>query len=451
VIPVLTPEEMAAVDRAAPEPVDVLVERAGAAVARAALELLGGTYGRRVVVVAGKGNNGNDGRVAAARLARRGVRVRVVDASDAEGTALPEADLVIDAAYGTGFRGGYHAPRPPKAAAVLAVDIPSGVDGLTGEAGEDAVEADVTVTFAALKPGLLLGEGRARAGVVDVVDIGLDVRRAARAHLVEPSDVAAWLPARSVDAHKWQHAVRIIAGSGGMVGASHLCSTAALRAGAGVVRLGAPGVIDPSPPLEVVGTPLPSTGWVELVLEDLDRFQALVIGPGLGRDKAIGAAANRLVVEAPIPVLVDADALFALGDGSLLEGRRGRVTVLTPHDGEFTRLSGDKPGPDRLAAVRALASRTGATVLLKGSTTIVADPDGVALFTATADARLATAGTGDVLSGVIGAFLAQGLTASKAAAAGATVHGLAGHLGWRRGLVAGDLLDHLPAVLSELA
>jgi NAD(P)H-hydrate epimerase len=217
------------------------------------------------------------------------------------------------------------------------------------------------------------------------------------------------------------------------------------------VRLGAPGVTSPHPPAEVVGTPLPATGWVELVLEDLDRFKALVIGPGLGRDKAIGAAANRLVVEAPIPVLVDADGLYALGDGSSLAARRDRLTVLTPHEGEFARLGGADPRDDRLGAVRAMAARTGATVLLKGSTTVVADPDGEVLMSATGDARLATAGTGDVLSGVAGAFLAQGMSGLQAAAGAATVHGLAGHLGWRRGLVAGDLLDHLPAVLSELA
>ena len=450
-IPVLTPEEMAAVDRAAPESVEVLIERAGAAVARAALDLLGGAYGRRVVVVAGKGNNGNDGRAAAVRLRRRGVRVRIMEAAEAEGTRLPPADLVIDAAYGTGFRGEYHAPVAPTGAAVLAVDIPSGVDGLTGAANGDAVVADVTVTFAALKPGLLFGEGRARAGVVDVADIGLDADTAAHNHVVEPDDVGRWFPARPADVHKWDTALRIVAGSGGMVGAAHLCARAAMRAGAGMIHLGAPGVTKPNPPLEVVGTPLPATGWDDVVLDDLARFGALAIGPGLGRDEAVGAAAVRLIAGAPVPVVVDADGLFALGDGASLEGRRGRITVLTPHEGEFARLAGDKPGPDRLGAVRALALRTGATVLLKGAVTVVADPGGDALICATGDDRLATAGTGDVLTGIVGAFLALGLDGFRAAAAAATVHGLAGHLGWRRGLVAGDLLDHVPAVLSELA
>src|SRR5438309_12107876 len=178
---------MRAVDEAASEPVDVLVHRAGGAVAWTAQQMLGGTYGRRVVVVAGKGNNGADGRDAAVRLTRAGARVTVIGAAEA-GDRLPPSDLVIDAAYGTGFRGAYHAPDPGDAP-VLAVDIPSGVDGLTGEATDGAVVADHTVTFAALKPGLLLGEGPDRSGVVEVADIGLDVSGAAAA-LVEGSDGA---------------------------------------------------------------------------------------------------------------------------------------------------------------------------------------------------------------------------------------------------------------------
>ena len=174
-IPIVTPEEMAAIDAAAPEPVDVLIERAGSAVARMARQMLGGTYGRRVNVIAGKGNNGNDGRAAARILDAAGVRVRMFDAANCP-PGLPDADLVIDAAYGTGFRGEWRAPRVG-AAPVLAVDIPSGVNGLTGEASRGALPADRTVTFAALKPGLVLAAGRNLAGDVEVVDIGLDTAR----------------------------------------------------------------------------------------------------------------------------------------------------------------------------------------------------------------------------------------------------------------------------------
>lgn len=440
--PVVTPAEMRAIDAAAPDPVEALVARAGAAVARLALDLLGGTYGRRVVVVAGKGNNGADGRAAAVRLRRRGVRVEVLDAAVAP-DRLPPSDLVIDAAYGTGFRGEYKAPDPA-GAPVLAVDIPSGVNGLSGEAGAGAVRAARTVTFAALKPGLLLGEGRERAGEVTAADIGLDVSSATAA-LVEPSDVPAWLPARPVHAHKWQAALYVVAGSPGMTGAAHLCARAAMRAGAGTVRLAIPGAPPDAPFLEVVARAVPAAGWAAAVLEDAKRTKAVVLGPGLGRAEEVQAAVRELVARAPQPLVIDADGLYALDGGPL--GRTGG-TVLTPHDGEFARLTGAKPGADRLAATRDLAARTGAAALLKGATTIVAAPGGRALFSATGDARLATAGTGDVLAGVIGAFLAMGLDPLRAAGLGAYVHGAAGRRGWRRGLVAGDLLDLLPAVLN---
>jgi hydroxyethylthiazole kinase-like uncharacterized protein yjeF len=441
---------MKAVDEAAPDPTDVLVHRAGGAVARAALDMLGGTYGRHVVVVAGKGNNGADGRDAADRLRRRRVRVEVIEAAEAP-ARLPAADLVIDAAYGTGFGGEYEAPDSGDAP-VLAVDIPSGVDGLTGEAAEGAVRADRTVTFAALKPGLLLGAGAERAGVVEVVDIGLDVS-GTRTWLVERSDVAGWIPERERETHKWKSAVWVVAGSPGMTGAAELCSRAVLRAGAGYVRLGVPGLETPPTPLEVVGRPLPRTGWDERVLDELDRFKALVVGPGLGRDDEQAAAIRRLLAAADVPAVVDADGLYAFSDAAQaaeILGRRSRPTVLTPHEGEFAHLTGRKVPPDRLGAARDLAATTGATLLLKGSTTVVADPDGRVLLSAAGDPRLATAGTGDVLSGVLGAFLAQGLPGAEGAAGGAWVHGRAANLGWTRGLVAGDLLDLVPAVLSDL-
>lgn len=439
-------------DRAAPEAEAVLVDRAGGAVARTALSMLGGAYGRRVVVVAGKGNNGADGRVAAERLRRRGVRVEVVDAGD-QPERLPRSDLVIDAAYGTGFRGDYTAPDPA-GAPVLAVDIPSGIDGLTGDAGDGAVRADATITFAALKTGLLLGAGFDHAGRVSVADIGLDVSRSTIG-VVEASDVAAWLPDRERNSHKWKSAVWMIAGSPGMTGAANLAARAAMRAGAGTVRLGSPGQPpDPRFP-EVVGRWLPEEGWdTDVMAGGLERVKAVVMGPGLGRADATAAAVRRLVAGTDVPMVLDADALFALGsldDPVRFLRHRAGPTVLTPHDGEFARLTGCPPGPRRISAVRHLAFTTGATVLLKGSTTIVADPAGDVLLTTAGDARLATAGTGDVLAGVIGALLAQGLDAPRAAAAGAFVHGTAAGLGWRRGLVASDLLDLLPAVLNQIA
>ena len=439
-IPIVTSAEMGEIDAAAAEPVEVLIERAGSAVAWRALRMLDGTYGKRVVVVAGKGNNGADGRAAAARLRRRGVHVTVIDAAGT--TTLPPADLVIDAAYGTGFHGDYTAPDTG-GAPVLAVDIPSGVDGDTGVASEGAVQAAATVTFAALKPGLLIGDGPDHAGDVEVVDIGLDVSRA-RAHRVEVDDVHRLVPARRRDTNKWANAVYVLAGSPGMYGAAMLAAKAALRAGAGNVRLGIPGA-DPAtvPPSEVVVRETPGIGFGPTVLEDARRCAAMVIGPGLGLDDRNASEVRRIIADAEVPVVLDADALTIVADNPDLSSRKA-ATVMTPHEGEFGRLAGERPGPDRFGDVRALAEKTSATVLLKGPTTIVADPDGNALVSMTGGPRLATAGSGDVLSGIVGAFLAVRLPSLEAAALAAYVHGAAAELGPERGLVAGDLLDLLP-------
>jgi len=287
------------------------------------------------------------------------------------------------------------------------------------------------------------------AGHVDLVDIGLDTR-AARVHLVEAADVARWLPRRPVEAHKWQAAVWVVAGSPGMTGAAVLSCRGAQRAGAGYVRLSPPGV-DPGEtgaPVEVVGVPLPHDGWSSAVLGGLDRFKALIVGPGLGTAAATAEEVRSLVHGAgDVPMVVDGDGLTALAGAA--KGLRAS-RVLTPHDGEYERLAGRPPGPDRLAAARELAASSGATVLLKGPTTIVASPDGHVLVTTTGAASLATAGTGDVLSGIIGALLAQGVEPLHAAASGAWLHGRAGALGPSRGLVAGEVADNLAAAFAGL-
>jgi hydroxyethylthiazole kinase-like uncharacterized protein yjeF len=451
--PILTVEEMREVDAAAQAQVGIqtLIQRAGWALARAVRRQLGGTYGRRVVVVAGPGHNGDDGRVAAGWLERWGARVSVLAAGGGE--QLPACDVVIDAAYGTGFRGSYVAPVVPKGARVVAVDVPTGLDGDTGEGCVGAVVADATVTFCALKPGLLIGDGPWRSGTLEVADIGLDPSRA-RAHLVEDADLA-WLPARPADGHKWQSAVYVAAGSPGMLGAPSLCSRAAMRAGAGMVRLGVPGLAPSELPVsEVVASALAESGWEAEVLDALARCRALVLGPGLGTSQASAGAVRQLIAKAALPVLADADALNVVG-----EGLRGLIAVreaagitdpvlVTPHDGEYARLAGHPPGPDRFAAARSLAERSGAIVLLKGTTTVVAAPDGRALAATSGSSRLATAGTGDVLAGVIGAFVAEGVEPLGAAALAAHVHGRAAAIGLARGLVAGDLLELVARYLS---
>ena len=453
-LPIVTPEEMRVIDAAAPEASDVLIARAGSAVAHSAVALLGGTYGRTVNIIAGTGSNGADGRVAGERLMALGVRVRVFEVDGCPPT-LPPADLVIDAAFGTGFHGEW---KPPdvSGAPVLAVDIPSGVDALTGEVCGDVMAAVATITFGAFKPGLLLPPGDGFAGVVQLSDIGLGAAAAAqaKASLVQESDVAEWLPRRGASAHKWRAAVRVVAGSPSMNGAAALVACGALRTGAGMVHLSAPGTMLTGVPAEVVQRPLPAEGWSGEVLDSLDRFHSLVIGPGLGRTED-GATQVRLVVlGAPVPTVIDGDALFAMAwnvqDAAALLRRRQTPTVLTPHDGEFALLTGKKPGADRFDAARRLAKDTGCVVLLKGSTTIVAEPSGCALAVTNGDARLATAGTGDVLAGIIGALLAAGVAAFHAAAAGAWLHGHAANRAPAYGMVASDIADHLPEVLAEL-
>lgn len=437
-LPVVTPEEMRAIDAAAPEPFEVLVERAGAAVARVALEELGGAYGRRVVVVCGKGNNGADGRVAARLLRARGVRVVEIDATSVP-AVLPPCDLVIDAAYGTGFHGTYEAPDAG-GAVVVAVDVPSG-----------EVRADVTLTFAALKPSLLFDGGA--AGAVLVEDIGLDVS-SARAHVVEPSDVLGRLPRRSRDAHKYAAAVAVIAGSPGMTGAASLTSRAVLRAGSGYCRLGVPGAdVGAIPASEAVAVELPAEGWSDGALAACDRMSALAIGPGLGRSTKTVNATRRVIAESELPVVIDGDGLFALGsiaDAVEVLGRRRGPAILTPHDGEYERLAGEAPptGAGRIDAVRALAARLGATILLKGPVTVVADRSGEVLLSRLGTPALATAGTGDVLTGVVAAFLAAGLSPLEAGGLAATAHAVAALGGHRVGLVAGDLPELVASFLS---
>ncbi len=465
-IPVLAPAEMAAIDAQAPEGTDVLIERAGAAVAVAAAEMLtgrsdaaaaiggsgrpvaarGALRGRKVVVVAGRGNNGADGRAAARHLQRAGAECRILEPEQA---AVPRCNLLIDAAYGTGLRGPWAPPTPSGTIDhVLAVDIPSGVDGLTGEVHGGALAANRTVTFAALKPGLLLHPGRRFAGTVSVADIGLDVS-SARAQLLTAEDVADSWPRRPSEAHKWHSACWVVAGSPTMRGAASLASLAALRSGVGYVRLSVPGgEPDAAIPTEVVFHSLPAVGWGDQL--ELSRFGSLVVGPGLGRSPEQMSEVRALIGRATVPLVLDGDALAALAtDVAAILASASAPVILTPHDGEYEMLLGHQPGADRLAAARKLAT-TGATVLLKGPTTVVATPDGLVRIVTSGDARLATAGTGDVLAGMIGALLAQQVAPLEAAALAAQLHGMAGLLGPPVGLIAGDLLGAIPAALAGL-
>ena len=474
-LPVVTPEEMGAADRAtidAGTPQAVLMERAGRAVARATLRKLGGSYGRHVVVVCGRGNNGGDGLVAARALWRAGARVSVFsladgfDPGDAQ-RAFNRADVFVDAMYGTGFRGELDGDAAWAALAfarsgapVVAVDIPSGVDGATGAVRGPVVQAVTTVVFAARKPAHCFEPGRSRCGTVEVVDIGVDVGPRS-VNVTTREAVAGWLGRPKADAHKWNAAVMVVGGSAGMTGAPQLVARAAMRAGAGMTWCYVPGheAAARASGTEGISRALPATPDGALaaeagaeVVEAVDRFGALVIGPGLGTAEETVTAIGEIVRGVEVAIVVDADGLNALAeDDTPLEARRTacRPTVLTPHGGEYKRLMGEPVGDDRLAAVRGLVAKTGAVVVLKGPGTVVAAPDGRIAVNPTGGPELATAGTGDVLSGIVGAFLARGLEPFEAATAAVFVHGLAGdRLG--AGMLASDLPGALPPTLATL-
>jgi len=441
--PIVTPHHMRLVDERASEPIDVLIERAGRRLAWTARDMLGGVYGRRVVAIAGPGNNGADARVGARVLRRWGVRVTIVDPAE---RVLPACDLVIDAAFGTGVNRDFEPPQLTAKPLVLAADIASGIDGLTGEIHGAALPANRTLTFAALKPGLLLDPGARYSGTLEVAGLGLDVCDAT-AWLFAKSDARELVPRRSRTDHKWRRAVMVIGGSAGMLGAPTLAAQAALRAGAGIVHCRLPGVEVPGQISEVVLSALPKD-WSYQALADAARFHAVVVGPGLGRAEHQPRELWALLtgISDDTPVVIDGDGLRALGERPTLRPN----VVLTPHDGEFSALFGAAPGADRFESARSLAAATNATVLLKGPLTIVASPDGRCIASNRGDERLATAGSGDVLAGCLGAILAGGVLPLEAAALAAWLHGDACRSQPVGGMRASDLLDGLTQSLGEV-
>ena len=503
-LPILTPAEAGTLDRASAErgiTVETLMENAGWAVARAASALVGRAYGYRAVVVCGKGNNGGDGLVAARHLERWGFGVTVLlpaapDAFrgaaalslrrfvDAGGRCrhsspgllareLDRADVVVDAIFGTGFRGSPEGEFGAAIAAVdgagvpvVAVDIPSGVEGETGAVRSSAVHADVTVTFGALKPGLVFYPGAGHAGRVEIADIGFppDLLQSDLS-LVERTDVDRLLPEREAEAHKRTvGSVLILAGSRAMTGAGILAATSAYRAGGGLVTLAVPAGILPvveGAITEATFLPLPETeegtvaeeAW-PILADRLAQVGAAGAGPGLTTHPSTSKLVRRLVAECPVPLVLDADGLNAFaGQGVLLAAHRSPV-VLTPHAGEFARLTGvpaTEVAEDRVGHARKAAAEFRCTVLLKGSRTVVSDPDGRSTVNATGGPFLATGGTGDVLTGAVAAMLAKKLSGFDAAMAAAFIHGLAGRIAVLRegeGTMASDVAAQLPAAIA---
>lgn len=451
--------------RAAEEPLlaalpeGALMQRAAGGLANACLRLLGRAYGARVLLLVGRGNNGGDVLHAGAMLARRGATVRALLLADrahqpgleallrAGGRTVADVpddtDLVLDGILGIGGRGGLRGlaaetvARLPEGAWVVAADVPSGVDADTGEVDGVAVRADLTVTFGALKPGLLVDPGAGHAGTVHLVDIGLDLPPA-RFEVLQADDVAALLPVAARESDKYRRGVvGIAAGSSQYTGAAVLCAGGAVAAGAGMVRYVGP---------DAAAT-LVRARWPEVVVGE-GRVQAWAVGSGGGEE-----AGERLAAAAQdgVPLVVDADALAAYAE----QRPPGVPALLTPHAGELARMLGaDRADVEarRLHHATRAAADLGAVVLLKGSTTVVADPDGRVRVNPTGTASLATAGTGDVLAGLCGALLAGGLEPFDAGSAGAWLHGLAGRLAADEGapVAAGDVLAALPRAFAAV-
>ena len=417
-----------------------LMERAGAAVAREVRERF--PHARRVAVVCGGGSNGGDGRIAARILREQGV-----DA--VETTAVEQADVVVDALFGTGFHG---VPRAEAAATierinaagapVVAVDVASGVDASTGEVAGPAVRATLTVTFHGRKVGLAVAPGLFHAGEVTVADIGLAPLETAH-RLVTPAILSVVPRKRPEDDKYTAGSVLVVGGAPGTTGAVCLAAEAAFRADAGYVA-----VAVPEASLPVVEARLlepVKLAW-ERAVEAAGRAQAIAIGPGLGRDDAARRVRDELLAAGEHALVLDADALHELEPGPW-----GPRAVLTPHAGELARLVGESSEwvrSHRLEAAGRVADRFGCICLLKGADTVVASPGEGALVVLADAPGLATAGTGDVLTGVVAAFLAKGVEPRLAAAAAAMAHALAARSLPQRGLVAGDLLAALPSALS---
>jgi NAD(P)H-hydrate epimerase len=411
--------------------------------------MLGSIYGKRVAVVAGPGLNGADGRVAARWLVDRGARVDVLDALSAP-SLLAGYDLVIDAAFGLGCARPYFAPDVDDRTLVLAVDLPSGVAADTGDVLGRPMVADVTLAIGAVKPAHLIGPAVEFVGALRFAGLGIDPDAASG--IVEESDLAHFVRQHRDD-HKWRHAVLIVAGSETMPGAALLATRGALAAGASMVRVCVPGVkasrLGALPP-EAVRVDSSVEGLGEIVVTVSTRLHALVIGPGIGRELDVRAQVRSFVQRARVPLVLDADGLHAV-DVEWLANREFPESplVLTPHDGEYTALVGHEPGVDRLEAARSLARDTRCVVLLKGPTTVVADPQGHVRVVTAGTPALATAGTGDVLAGMIAGSLARGHPALTATALAAELHGAAGRrlplygTAHQLGDVVGDLLGEL--------
>lgn len=512
----VTASEMGSMDKKAINeygiPGVVLMENAGLRVVEVISQILGDLKGKKVVIFAGKGNNGGDGFVVARHLHNLGSEVQVFLAAEPEHIkgdaavnlniwqrmgqkiysltknyninsvrlALMNADLLVDALYGTGFKGTLREQIVPFVEAinnsskpVVSIDIPSGLEADTGRANGPCVIASHTVTFALPKLGLVLPDARPFVGELHVVDISIpesvtyggDIKR----FYITNTLVNDWLPRHSGMEHKGTYGrVLTIAGSRGMSGAAVLAAQAAARAGAGLVTLGVPAGIHDITEVkltEAMTFPLPQTdegllsrSAIDPILERARKSDVLALGPGIGSNADIAELVKKVLLEINIPCVLDADGLnMMVGKTELFKLVKSNL-ILTPHPGEMARLTGktiQQIQKERLKITIKKATEWQSVLVLKGAGTVIAGPDETLLINGTGNPGMATGGTGDVLTGLIAGLVAQGVQPLHAAAAGVYLHGVAGDIAAKNlgmaGMLAGDLLDQIPAAMKNLA
>lgn len=492
----------------------VLMENAGANVVQEILAEYGPVSGKSVLIIAGKGNNGGDGFVIARQLLIKAARVSVLllgKAGELKGDALlnykvldlirkqidpenlsidelpsaaflkkiPIPDILVDAIFGTGFSGSITGTfrkviewMNTLSAFKVAVDVPSGLNSDTGEICGSAIKVNLTVTMGFIKPGLLLNNAIAYAGLVKVVSIGAvnDFPASIRANTFQvcAADVSSFIPYRRKQAHKYQFKkTLVVAGSRGMSGAAAMAANATLRTGGGMVILCTPQSAYPvlaQKLTEVMVTPVPETAEgsfgmdsMAVLSEKFDWSDLLILGPGLSKNKETQSLVRRILAEYKKPIILDADGINAVNCSFLRELRRGNTLTVTPHTAELSHLTGITPREierNRVEVARNVASDCNVIFVLKGAPTVTASPDGNVYINSTGNPILATPGSGDILTGIIAGLQSQHIDPISAAFSGVFIHGLAADLRARkigdRGLLATDLLSEIPITISQI-
>ena len=511
---IATAQEMNNIDRRTREeygiPTILLMENAAAGITRIVEDMLGSVKGKRVTIVAGKGNNGGDGLAAARQLYNRGADVSVYLLSEPASltgetalnlnialkigidvyskgnydlktlrSALNHSQVIIDAMIGTGLSSTVKEEYREviglinnSRGSVLAVDIPTGINSDTGEVMGAAVKATATVTFAIPKRGHLLYPGCEFSGKLHVVGISIPMsaieKESIYLHLLTEDDMRGIIPQRKIDSHKGSNGhVLVIAGSIGKGGAAAMTALSCLRTGAGLITLAVPASVQPIVAerlTEVMTCPLAETDEKTIansasatILELSKDKDVIAIGPGLTTQKETASIVRRLIKEIPTPIVIDADAINALVDNlGILKDRRA-PSILTPHPGEMGRLIGKSPADvqkDRIGTAREFATEHSVYLVLKGAHTVIAEPSGGVYISPTGNPGMATAGTGDALTGIIAGLIAQGVDVSPAVRLGVYLHGLAGDIAAKEvgmvGMLAGDLIARIPAAIKHL-